>query len=348
MINQPMSAPDIRLLLPETLWLESDHFAQAQGIAERQHGEQQQWQAYLNALAMLTFADWLTERLPNYPIEQLAHEGVDASYLQAHEFKLCLITVEHVLDEVMGVSRAAIEQADLAAHFYVMLEVLEDQEQVIVRGFLPHDELITQANRIVSSQPDEFCLIPLSALDRELNHLVIHLQYAEPSAIFIPQAPAQSVLALPQQNLNEMRTRLSQWLQGVLAEGWQTIDTLINPDVNLAWSTRHTPLDAKGGKLINFGVQLGGQTVALLVTVAPESAGKIGVNIQVLPGGGAPVLPPQLRLTLLSDTNKLLQEVESRAQDNYIQLKPFKGKPGICFSIEVSLQDIRVKEEFEL
>jgi hypothetical protein len=40
--------------------------------------------------------------------------------------------------------------------------------------------------------------------------------------------------------------------------------------------------------------------------------------------------------------------VRSRPQDSYIQLKSFKGEPGKRFSIEISLGDVSVKEEFEL
>jgi hypothetical protein len=145
-----------------------------------------------------------------------------------------------------------------------------------------------------------------------------------------------------------IRTRLSQWLQGVLEEGWQTIDTLVNPEASLALSIRQGAAGAKGGKLINLGMQLGGETVALLVTVVPDAEEKLNIGIQVLPAGGAAVLPSQLTLTLLSGSDKSLQSVQSRGQDNYIQLKSFKGKPGTRFSIEVSLNGTNVKEDFEL
>ena len=53
-------------------------------------------------------------------------------------------------------------------------------------------------------------------------------------------------------------------------------------------------------------------------------------------------------LTLLSQAGKKLQEVGSRTQDNYIQLKSFKGRSGIPFSIVVSLGDTCLCENFEL
>ncbi|MGA7936546.1 MAG: DUF1822 family protein [Kovacikia sp.] len=348
MTNQAMSATYLRLLLPETLWLEPEHFEQAREISQPFNNEQQQWQAYLNALARLAFAAWLTERLPEQAIQQPSSPIVDVSYLQIDQFKLCLVATEQVLDEVVNIPKITLEKPDLVAHFYVVLEVLEDQEEVIIRGFLRYDELIAQANQITSFLSDELCRIPLSAFDAELNHLIVYLQYAEPSAIPLPVISAKTVDASSPKDFSILKTQLSRWLQGVLDEGWQTLDTLINPEANLAWSTRHTPSSAKGGKLINLGMQLGSQPVVLLVTVIPESEGKIGVNIQVLPAAGAQFLPSQLQLTLLSSTDRILQEVQSRNHDNLIQLKPFKGRPGNGFSVEVRLNDIRVKEVFEL
>lgn len=358
MFNDLTSTTNLRLFLPETLWLEPEHFERAKEISEAKHSslrssslqdEPQQWQAYLNALAMLAFATWLQERLPgNYPIQQGSTEFMNVSYLTVGEFKLCLVSTEHVLDEIVRIPRRTIEQPNLSAHLYVVLEVLEDQEQAVVRGFLRHDELITQANPVSSLQPDEFCLLPLSILDAEINHLMVYVQYLEPSTIAIPAALAQPTKVPPLSDSGTTRTRLSQWLQGILEEGWQTIETLINPEVNLAWSTRQTSLGAKGGKLINFGVQLGGQAIVLLITVTPESEEKIGVNVQVLPAQGVQVLPAQLKLTLLSNVDNILQEVQSREHDNYIQLKPFKGKRGTGFSIKVSLHNINIREAFEL
>lgn len=348
MVIHPMRTPNLRLLLPETLWLESEHFEQAREIINRLAPEPQQWQAYLNVLALFTFEAWLQEWLPNHPIYPIAYERSEVSYLGVGDFKLCLIATEQVLDEVASVPKEAVEHPELAAHFYILLEVLEDQEQVVTRGFWRYDELIAQSNRIAASQTDGRCLLPLSVLDPELNHLVFYIQYSESSAIPLPTVSTQVMEDLAGTKSDAIRTVLSQWLHGSLDEGWQTIDTLISPTANLAWSARNPSSDPKGGKLINFGVQLGHQTVVLLVTVSPDSEGKIGVNIQVLPTGGEQRLPSQLKLTLLSSRDKILQEIQTRKQDNYIQLRPFKGKPATRFSIEVGLNDIKVREGFEL
>ncbi len=107
---------------------------------------------------------------------------------------------------------------------------------------------------------------------------------------------------------------------------------------------------AKKGKIINLGMEVGDQQVAMLVTVTPDEKDSetIGIQIQLSPTRGERYLPPNTHLTLYSKAGRQLQSTQSRGQDNYIQLKPFKGKEGICFSVEVSIGDVSVVEDFEL
>ena len=46
---------DFRLLLPEVIWLEPEHFQQATKISSQRSNEPQQWQTYLNILARSGF-----------------------------------------------------------------------------------------------------------------------------------------------------------------------------------------------------------------------------------------------------------------------------------------------------
>lgn len=349
MVNHFTNETSLRLLLPETLWLEPEYFEQARQSSYAPQHENQQWQVYLNTLAMLALETWLKEQIPKHSVKRRLNEGINATYLRVGEFILCLIATEHVLDEIVHIPKLTIEQPELAAHFYVLLEVMEEQEQVIIRGFLRYDELIKYYSQCVSlSRQSEVYSLPLSVFDPEINHLVFSIHHLYPNRISLPTASSAEITTSLLADVNRLKVHLSQWLQGFLDEGWQAIDTLTHPEINLAWSTRQTSLGTKGGKLLNFGVQLDHQTVALLVTATPETEGKIGIIVQVLPVAGAQILPTRLKLTLLSSTETILQEVQSREQDNYIQLKPFKGKPGVNFSIEISLNDVKFREVFEL
>ncbi|MGB3296559.1 MAG: DUF1822 family protein [Phormidesmis sp.] len=354
-----MNTTNLRLRLSELLWLEPEHFQQAGQQVDRISGqlssEPQRWQIYLNALGLFSFCDWLVEKLPDSTIEPI--ERAEMSYLKVDGFTLCLLVTEHVLNEQVSVPRNAIEQPDLAAHCYVVLEVLEDQEQAVIRGFLRYDELIVQLERAIlppaSAQSDEY-LLPLSGWDEEINHLIGYVHYSHPSTIPLPVVSTQAAEvsdAVSAIDAAAIATRLSQWLQGTLTEGWQTLESLLNSDANLAWSTREVTdtgrAEIRGGKLINLGVQLDHHPIVLLVTVVP-AAEKVGINVQVLPTGEDRFLPAQLKMTLLSHTDKVLQEVVSREQDNYIQLRPFRGRSGVRFRIELALNEVKVSETFEL
>ena len=132
------------------------------------------------------------------------------------DFKLYLITTESLLDEVVKIPQYAINRQQFAAHFYVVLEVLEEQEQVIIRGFISWDKLDNYISRIPLQEG--YYQLPLSALDPEPNHLVFCSLYTEPDAISLAVASAERQVV---QYVQETKTKLSQWLQGVFDQGWQ-------------------------------------------------------------------------------------------------------------------------------
>ena len=339
MINS-LTNSTFRLLMPETIWIEPTYIEQAAAVFNRTNNDQQ-WQVYLNTLALLSLEEWLREKLPDVTLNRES----DVNYLKIDDFRICVIATENVLDEIVNIPQDVLNRPEVMAHFYTIIEVLEEKEQVIIRGFQRYDLLNNyrlQAN--LSMQADGCYPFPLSVFDAEPIHLLAYCRHLDPSAITLPvREKGLSVF-------QDTRTKLSRWLQEIVDEGWQTLDTLIDSEANLALSTRNIFLGTgtKAGKLINLGMQLGSQTVAMLITVTQEAEEKIGISLQVYPTGGESYLPPDLKVILLSKAGKILQEVRSRPQDNYIQLKSFKGEPGKRFSIKISLGDASVTEEFEL
>lgn len=145
---------------------------------------------------------------------------------------------------------------------------------------------------------------------------------------------------------------LSQWFQSLFESGWQSVEALLATDQeNLAFSFRSVSglneASVKRAKLIDLGLQLANQSVALLVAIAPE-ADRIAILVQLHPTAGETCLPPNIKLILLSEFGVAMQEVQSRSGDNYIQLKRFRGEPGECFNIQVAFGDISVTEAFTI
>ena len=348
MVNSKGYSTGLRLMLPEVIWLEPEHFEQATEISSQVRSEASQWSTYLNTLALSGFKEWLEERIPDKQVNREPNVIESICHLKVGELKYGLIATEHLLDEVVGVPQAAITRPELAAHFYVVLEINEEQEQMIVRGFLRYDELLNYQSTVNLPLRNDCYQLPLSLFDAELNHLLFYSLYLEASAIPLPVASLESNQNSLLETLQSTRAKLSQWLKGNFDQGWLSFDTLLDPEANLALSTRNASEGVKGGKVINLGMQLGNQTVALLMTVTPETSEKLGILVQLYPTVGERYLPANLRLTLLSRAGKTLQSTQSRGQDNYIQLKPFKGKLGSRFSVEVSMGNIKVTEDLEI
>ena len=148
---------------------------------------------------------------------------------------------------------------------------------------------------------------------------------------------------------------LGQWFQEVFEAGWQSLDTLLNTGSgNLPFSFRQSrpsvtevrKVFVEGTKLIDLGMELENQSVALLVGLAPETEQRVGIRVQLYPAGGKTYLPSNIKLILLSQSGATLQEYKARTQDSLIQLKRFTCPMGKCFSVKVALDDFSITEDF--
>jgi hypothetical protein len=341
----------LTLMHSETIWLESEQIDRTRAAIDPLASEVHQWQMYLNTLAAIGLERWLQRHGANRSIDrtQCINE-VGAIYnFQVNGFKLTLLVKEHVLDEVVEIPTAAIE---LPAHFYIPIEVSEEREEVIIRGLLRYDRLQEYLNRVNRQcVRDGYYHIPLAVFDPEPNRLLFYCDLLAPTSIPLPATATErstQLAATLTAVLQTTRIELGQWLQGVFTPGWQAIDELMGSAADLALSPRIQGKGAKCGKLIDLGVELPGQSAVLLLNITEEAEEKLAVVVQLHPAGTVRYLPPDLVLTLLSKSGEKLQEVHSRSQDNYIQLKSFKGRSGTNFSIAIGLGNFTLCENFEL
>ena len=339
---------DFRTLLPEVIWLEPEYFEQAKNMSSQGRDESHQWQIYLNILGLLALEEWLQNKIPEKSITKIDRIIDNTCSLNVGDFKLCVITMDDLLHELVYLPQNIVESPELATHFYVILEILEEQAEVIVRGCLRYDQLLNYRHQVNLQPQDNFYHLPLSVFDIEPNNLLFYCHFLEPSNIPLPIASSEITTAKPVQHMQKSTTKLSQWLENIFDETWQNGDLLINPETNLAYSTRNIDDGTKRAKLIDLGIQLGNQNVALLINITEEAGGKLAILVQLHPVNGERYLPPNLQLTLLSKAGKNLQEVQSRTHDNYIQLKRFTGEVGKRFQIQVSLGNLSITENFEL
>ncbi|GET37862.1 hypothetical protein MiSe_26160 [Microseira wollei NIES-4236] len=157
---------------------------------------------------------------------------------------------------------------------------------------------------------------------RSLDDFISHLN----------QLLAQSKIPNLQSEIN-----LSQWLHNIFTESWQSIEEIFaNRSLSLAFRDAD-----RRGKLID----LAGHTVAIVVTLKPENSQKLRIRLRVYPVSDRIYLPPEIKLTILTETGEVFREVTARSNDEFIQYE-FSGQRGEQFSVRITLGEVSFAESF--
>jgi hypothetical protein len=219
--------------LTETIPLEPEQFDQAGELSEQIGNEARKWQVYLQALALLSFEEWLQQREPEISLERERASVLQPQYanainavcnLNVGEFKVCLIPNISFSDEEVIVPRAIIDLPEFTAHFYVVIGIEEELEVAAIRGFLRHDQLVNYQPQL-QAEADWTYQLPLAWFNREPDELLLYLQCLEPTAIPLPEIPTNrqatlarmqaALLALLPQLRNRPLWQVLTWEQGV-------------------------------------------------------------------------------------------------------------------------------------
>ncbi|MEM7064444.1 MAG: DUF1822 family protein [Cyanobacteria bacterium P01_B01_bin.77] len=144
------------------------------------------------------------------------------------------------------------------------------------------------------------------------------------------------------QQASEQITQLSRWLQNLADEGWQTLDSLVNP-ATLAF--RNQAIESPEPMTVRSKcISLNEHSITLAVGLLPLSDAQTEIQVQVY--AAQTYLPPRLKLSVLDIDNQEVMQAEARATES-IQLK-FTGSPGEQFSLKLALQNASVSERFEI
>ncbi|MEB3218508.1 MAG: DUF1822 family protein [Nostocales cyanobacterium 94392] len=180
---------------------------------------QQQWQAYLNLLAFIVFKKWLNTRnitfnqsLNKYTICQAEYVNFINAIcnLQVGEFTICLIAIGSLTDELINLPQVIVDLPEFTPHFYVLVEVLEEEKMGLVSGFISYQKLIK--NLTTSNLQPEFdwnYQVPLSWFDSNFNRLLLYLRCLQPEIIALPSIPERiSALRIFESELIELLPQL--------------------------------------------------------------------------------------------------------------------------------------------
>ena len=183
----------------EAIPLSQSHINQAIDFSNQLRDESKQWQTYLNALSLSAFETWLESRGNYFNINReestlsqprFANVIPIVANLKVNEFKLCLITTGSFIDEQVSISRAVIDVPEYIPHFYVLVEVIEEEEKAVIQGFISYQEL-SERQQSVNLEPDTDWTyeLPLSWFCNEPDRLLLYLRCLELEAISLPAIP---------------------------------------------------------------------------------------------------------------------------------------------------------------
>lgn len=210
---------DYKVLPTEAINLSPAIINQAVKLSSKIPHEERQWQTYLNVLALGGFEEWLESRATDLMVNReqcsVLHPATAnvinaVSNLQVGKFKLCLIALGSLTDEEISVPRAVVDLPEYIPHFYVLVDVQEEQETATVQSFLSYQQLKNRLSRVnLMADEDWTYQLPLSWFEGNPDDLLLNLRCLESTAIPLPE---------PSQNRSVQLARLRSQLEALLPE----------------------------------------------------------------------------------------------------------------------------------
>ncbi|MGF1674119.1 MAG: DUF1822 family protein [Rivularia sp. (in: cyanobacteria)] len=257
--------PDWQSLNETRTELLPKHFQKAARLSQSIHLPQQRWEVYLCALGVLGFEKWLLERAPDLQFESVnasiwqplyANLLTAACNIKVGNFKVCVLTNSSVPFAVLDI-------ADFTAHFYVLMQVEEEEQQVGVSGFMSYEQYCNyQQKAHLQVNSDWTYPIPSTWFYSNPDALLLNLRCLDADAIQLPTKIAQNYTTTA---LRDKLTALTSQLQK--QHFWQLLTVkeattlLSNPDlINWAYKIINPSL---AQPLINVSLWLRNQLDAV-------------------------------------------------------------------------------------
>lgn len=308
---------------------------------------------------------------------------VNGCAIEIGKTRLILIPTDTLDRDEIRVPQEWVDLPNLHGDYYLAVQIDLDAKQMNIWGFTSHRTLKQQGEYAAIdrtySLPSERLVVNLDILwmAQELNlHEVVAtpelpdlnldraLELISQLSVPSPYSPRTkvefsqwgSILNNPSLRTQLYQTRLQ---QSVLAQSpapsFSLSDWLQSEFTNAiasGWGNYYQPAIVKSNstvdrsKLINLQLELQRHSVVLLVGIVAQSDGEVRVLVQIHPGSGEQIIPPQLQLSYLDENGAALRTVVARTNDDYIQLPPFTCSVGTEFSIQLQLNSCLTIERF--
>jgi Protein of unknown function (DUF1822) len=349
--------------------------------------QQQAYLNYLcQATILLTTAEHFVDAKLGEDRSDFWMLGINGFSISLDAQRLVLVPSDALdLDEVR-IPQEWVDIPDLVADYYLAAQVDLTEKLIRIWGYITHrqlkeagyydpcdrtyslerDAVIEDINALwlrrqhFSAEPTqsptfEPSPISLDAFTQNLEKL------ADPTLIFPRRAIAFDLWAAIVGNENWRRmlmerrglltqpvtkpgavSHLGQWFENRFEAGWQIIHQHIAPHLIGAFMVNQV----KRAKLLDLTVELLTYQVALMMTLG-KTEDSTTVQASIYPTGEQTALPPNLKLSILTQTGEVFKEVTSRSDDEFICYK-FNAASGDRFSVRVTLGSSSVTEMFQV
>jgi hypothetical protein len=308
---------------------------------------------------------------------------VNGCAIEIGKTRLILIPTDTLDRDELRVPQEWVDLPNLQGDYYLAMQIDLDKKLMNIWGFTSHRTLKQQgeytARDRTYSLPSERLVANLDILwmaqELDLNEIVatpelpdlsleraleLIQQLSTPSP-YSPRTQLKfsqwgSILNNPNLRTQLYQTRLQQAvLARTPAPSFSLSDWLqakFNNAVASGWGNYYQPAIARSNstvdrsKLINLQLELQRRSVVLLVGIVAQSDGEVRVLVQIHPGSGERIIPPQLQLSYLDENGAVLRMVVARTNDDYIQLPSFTCSVGTEFSIQLQLNSCLTIERF--
>ncbi len=339
------------------------------------------WQIYLNQICLQTLLPWLqSEPEPQAQAGLETGRWVNGTSIILGEKRLVVIPDKSIDNSELRVPQEWVDIPHWVADYYLAVQVNLEGDYLRTWGYATHEQIKTQGNYdaldrtyslsapqliedlnvlwvVRQLYPDEItqaAIAPLTALpDAQLPTFLAQLPKTN-LRLNLPLNQWNAFLGrsdwMQQLNLTKPQpNNLSQWFENLFALGWETVDAFFGNEPEMAYSFRRSATveqQVRRVKAIHLTSESLDQRVLLLISLVPESDGRIAVQGQLFPIDRRVSLPNGLQLIMLSSSGDRVQSVEAREQDDYIQLKTFRCAAGTQFSMQVAISGFSLIEGF--
>jgi len=177
---------DFSALDSHTVDLSAEMMKLAAQVCQSVENEQQQWQSFLDALAVAGVEQWLNQGAHSFKTTYNPQHPPNKNInLTVGNYRICVVAISDISNTQVKIPVS--QSPAQSAHLYLLAEVREEVNQVVILAGLQQKQLMvlkkTEPNSDTPAAKDDvFYSIPVAAFEIEPEQILLYLTCLEPVA----------------------------------------------------------------------------------------------------------------------------------------------------------------------